>query len=525
MKFAFLIVLFVLLAIPCVADTHNASTCSYSDVSAQVSAAADGDIVSIPSGSCTWTSNLTITDKILTIQGAGIDSTVITDGVSKADYPNVPQVLFYHTKSGGPTRITGITFQGGSATDSNNKGSVWIEGSSDQFRLDHCSFITTQTAGLMVYNVVGVVDHNLFTLTNFKYGIYVHHNSWGEIGDFGDNSWAQDTNLGSSSFIFVEDNTFSGSDLEIAIDGWNGSRVVFRHNSLTNAAFENHGTDTPGRWRSQRAFEVYSNTISYTNMNWASMIGIRGGTGVIYDNVGTTSGSGSTNHVADTTCYRSSDHGRAYDPWGQCDGTNAWDQNSDGNGYACLDQPGRGKGTLLANYTPTPTGWPTQSLEPMYVWNNTLNGNADTFGNGATLVIQLNRDYYNSSKPGYVAYTYPHPLQGGADTTDPTVAITSPTSSPTYATSVAAQTISGTCTDDVGCTAVTYSCDNTASPLSGTATGTANWTQNFTFSSGATTCVFTGVDAAANDGTDQIVVTYTPAEAGNGSGSRTRMRR
>jgi hypothetical protein len=116
------------------------------------------------------------------------------------------------------------------------------------------------------------------------------------------------------------------------------------------------------------------------------------------------------------------------------------------------------------------------------------------------------------------AYEYD---SGEPDTTDPTVTITSPTSSATYATSVAAQTISGTCTDDTACTAVTWTCDN-CTAASGTATGTASWSQALTFNSGAGTVVITGVDAAANDGTDQIVVTYTE---GTASGSRSRMRR
>src|SRR6266853_1507541 len=69
----------------------------------EVNSASDGDTIVIPAGTCTWTSNLTITAKVLVLQGAGMDRTVIVDGVSKTDYPNIPQVLVYFTKPGGLT--------------------------------------------------------------------------------------------------------------------------------------------------------------------------------------------------------------------------------------------------------------------------------------------------------------------------------------------------------------------------------------------------------------------------------------
>src|SRR5262249_50066767 len=91
----------------------NSPTCQRVDVAAAVNSAMDADKVLIPAGTCTWTTNLTIDNKILTIQGAGIGQTVIIDGVSKAAFPNVPQLLIWKTKDGGVTRLTGFTFQGG----------------------------------------------------------------------------------------------------------------------------------------------------------------------------------------------------------------------------------------------------------------------------------------------------------------------------------------------------------------------------------------------------------------------------
>ena len=77
---------------------------------------------------------------------------------------------------------------------------------------------------------------------------------------------------------------------------------------------------------------------------------------------------------------------------------------------AALDQPGRGEGKLISsNSAPV---WPAQVSDPVYSWNNKYlpdNTNVDV-GSGCSS-IRENRDFYNNTpKPGYVPYTYPHPL-------------------------------------------------------------------------------------------------------------------
>jgi hypothetical protein len=89
-----------------------------------------------------------------------------------------------------------------------------------------------------------------------------------------------------------------------------------------------------------------------------------------------------------------------------------------GDGFAiykvlsALDQPGRGKGDLLSGNPPTHASWPHQTLEPIYAWNNTLNGVPDSAViNSPCPTIKDGRDYYsNRALPGYKPYTYPHPL-------------------------------------------------------------------------------------------------------------------
>jgi uncharacterized membrane protein len=96
----------------------------------------------------------------------------------------------------------------------------------------------------------------------------------------------------------------------------------------------------------------------------------------------------------------------------------------------------------------------------------------------------------------------------GGDTTPPMVNITSPTTNPTYATSSSTIDISGTSSDNVGVTAVTWANDRGGS---GSATGTTSWSvTGITLQSGVNVLTVTAGDAAANTGTDTLTVTYTP---------------
>ncbi|OGS27642.1 MAG: hypothetical protein A2297_00200 [Elusimicrobia bacterium RIFOXYB2_FULL_48_7] len=92
-------------------------------------------------------------------------------------------------------------------------------------------------------------------------------------------------------------------------------------------------------------------------------------------------------------------------------GKNHWD-NGDSfvitDGYPGLDQLGRSPGTELVN------GTTVQKSEPVYEWNNNLDGVPTHLDvdNGTETHIKENRDFYNLDKTalGYTPYTYPHPL-------------------------------------------------------------------------------------------------------------------
>jgi len=197
--------------------------------------------------------------------------------------------------------------------------------------------------------------------------------------------------------------------------------VVYRYNTYVNTVYSNHGTESGGRWRGQRQYEVYNNKFLLSNgAGVSSLAGSRGGTGVTFNNTATLTTGAFVNQFADLSDYRSTS---SYAPWGQCNGSSVWDGNVTG-GYPCLDAPGQGQSDLISGTTPTPATWPHQALAPVYAWNNTVNGSVSNLVSNTSVVVE-NRDFYNTPKPGYTPYTYPHPL-----TTSPTTS-PSPLSAPT----------------------------------------------------------------------------------------------
>ena len=73
------VLLFLLYVNNSAAKNIDAASCSRQDVQSAIDAASDGDVVIIPPGSCTWNTAVTFSNKAITVQGAGIDQTIITD--------------------------------------------------------------------------------------------------------------------------------------------------------------------------------------------------------------------------------------------------------------------------------------------------------------------------------------------------------------------------------------------------------------------------------------------------------------
>jgi hypothetical protein len=135
----------------------------------------------------------------------------------------------------------------------------------------------------------------------------------------------------------------------------------------------------------------------------------------------TISAPGGLNQVVQASNCRDSDAGcgggPSYPPWGACNGGSPYDQNASG-GYRCVDQPGSGTSKLISG-DPPPSGWVGNINEPIYIWNNTASGASRNTTSGSTNV-KSGRDYITGTpRPGYVPFTYPHPLTQSSTTAPP----------------------------------------------------------------------------------------------------------
>ena len=366
------------------AATIMASSCSEANVQAAINSAGSGDIVNVPTGTCTWTTLVTVPqNKRIMLRGAGIDSTVIT--------MNPAGTAINLTSSG--SRLTGFTF---------SDGKVIVDG--DNWRIDNCKFYseTTFKEGILVSgqresaHPTGVIDHCIFFNTRV--------NIYGWAGYTANALWAQPLNLGSgNNAVYVEDCTFTATVFSNAIDANSGGRYVFRYNSVTDSYVEAHSVQ--GTNRATQKWEIYNNTFRQVSKTmWVPMM-IRGGTGVIFNNILT------GNWTLPAIALDNVRSCESRTTSGMCDGSSLWDGNQI-NGYPCRDQIGRSSDQYLWT---TGTPYPPQIHEPAYAWNN-KHGAYDVIfyqHNCASSVahIQPGRDYFNNvQKPGYSPYIYPHPL-------------------------------------------------------------------------------------------------------------------
>ena len=94
------------------------------------------------------------------------------------------------------------------------------------------------------------------------------------------------------------------------------------------------------------------------------------------------------------------------------------------------------------------------------------------------------------------------------DVFDPTLAITSPTTEPTYVTATSTVTLAGTASDGVALSVVTYTVNGGTVQ---TAVGTTSWTTpTVTLTQGVNTIIVTATDTSNNTVSDTITITYTP---------------
>jgi len=425
-------------------QTYTAASCSQIAVSAAIAAEqvhpVDGDIISIPAGSCTWNSgtlNVTFKNSV-TVQGAGAisattggASTTGSDVTALTNHNGNNSLMSIATVAGKSLRVTGLAILEDAGSNAQNGGNLSIGGQSSAVRVDHCHFyiFVGGSKGLQLYGgVTGVVDHIYINTTQTVTNNFVFNNGQNWKGDpdsnsLGNKSWTDTDNFGTSQFMYVEDSQISGGYLG---DCSVGGRYVIRHSTVLNTFGQaNHGTHN--QYRGCRAAEYYKNNFSLTTASDSGGITHNNsGTTLLWGNTITGLSNGNGYYYAIDTGYSriSANYGTVpYAPNGfgmcgnvlQSDGlthTSPWDGNQDATtGYPCLDQPARGAGDLLSgNFPPNGLGicnialnpacniftgqWPHQVLSPIYLWANTITGTPFSLVGGGNGIVIDNRDYY-----------------------------------------------------------------------------------------------------------------------------------
>jgi hypothetical protein len=365
------------------------------DVQAAIDSSSSGAVIGIPTGEAIWTSPVSIPDsKKITLLGES------NTGVIIHDYGTDYGFLLDANASG--SRIVNIGF----SLENDNGMCVAVRGAG--WRVDHCRFINTREDGNVIEGVypygestsdghpIGLIDNNYFYNTRVDViGNYSNAGVW--------SIWNGALGLGTNNAVFIEDNIFTRTHGN-AIDATYAGRFVARYNVFNDCYIEAHSVQADER--GTRSWEIYNNTINQVSVESMSPFSLRGGTGVVFNNIITGTwdelGVSVDNVRFFTDCPVS----------GIMTGSNPWDGNLDAYGWPGRDQIGCGQDqTLWTVESP----YPVQSLIPMYQWNNTKSGVPLTVNvrNGCSPIIVENRDYYNGTeKPGYTPYTYPHPLRG-----------------------------------------------------------------------------------------------------------------
>jgi hypothetical protein len=401
--------------------TYTASSCDRSAVQALVDAAVDGDTIIIPSGTCVWTGGVSINGKAITL--AGSSNTVIVDGAPDGTY-------FVHIieSPNGHAEVKNLTFD----SRSSSHGSGWptfhvaiIRATNGRAVLAHDNtHLFSNGGGVNAYFTNanrGVIYRNRITALMPVPPLYrntfsaIRCKNSADLSLWESPSTAGTLDLTGESNLYFEDNTISflheGTDFDDAC------RIVFRNNTLDNSNVLSHGWDSSPL--GSRQVEVYNNTFLYgatgadgIPSNIGLLIGIRGGgTWYIHDNtipdIYSSAWGGSLGEIGfvlygirSNQCYN--------------------------GGYPMYHQQGMGhNGTSYVS-------------EPVHIWNNKQPSGAnspdpfvhdiqDQCGNNRTTAefVQLNRDYFLTSKAGYTSYPYPHPLASGttrAPASEPTPA-------------------------------------------------------------------------------------------------------
>jgi hypothetical protein len=305
-----------------------------------------GDVIYIPSGSATWTTELSI--------GAGINLLGAGEGVTTI-YSDV-NGTFLNVSLSSATNL----FEIGSMTIAPASGLVGPASTASPIELSGtCS--STTCSNMRLYQILftgwayagygdaGSNFNGFLIKANNIFGVFDHLGAYFtagggqefvDVGDSaylnsssenGDSSWAEPDAAGTANALYIENSTFSatgtGEGALTDTDYGGGGRIVVRFNTLTNFSIYEHGTESTQRTRGGRWLEAYNNNYACTlsagcgDGFWTT----RSGSGLQFDNTITIASGAFMTDVTYLSLYRAL---QSFAPWGPCDGSGSWDDNA-----------------------------------------------------------------------------------------------------------------------------------------------------------------------------------------------------
>ncbi|MGB8337336.1 MAG: hypothetical protein WCD07_11450 [Burkholderiales bacterium] len=386
-----------------VTNKMDARSCNFDDVSAVTSKAEPGTQVNIPAGTCDWGLNSLMVGPGVYIKGAGKNLTTIVlnpsvDTTSAAKRTPGNFLITFNCAPGKPNALSNLALQGSgkggeklNGSDARDNGlhlngwkyvnGVRLSSPCQDFRVFNSKFSGFGFSAITVNGnpatTRGVIFNNDF-INNFAFDTRYQSVILGYgVTIYGDGGWP-DLSLGTEENIFIENNYMSGNRHHVASN--NSSRYVFRYNTATSTGnTKNHfSIDVHGRGvnngskTGSRQYEIYGNFINAdlpASDTIRNSIGIRGGDGVIFNNI-----FGAQYRVGIELMVEGS-----YDGPGKPD---------------CKTVP--------------------DSIRDLYIWENEMQM-PEPAKNGVVSscpeIVKLNRDYFLLAKKDYMPFAYPHPLR------------------------------------------------------------------------------------------------------------------
>jgi hypothetical protein len=425
-----------------------AKSCSYTDVLTAVQSTARGGTVTVPAGNCSWGSTLTLTQGV-TLQGAGVGSTVITngggDGTTLQISPDSTAIANDET-----IKVTGFTFDGAAtgyaligiygAPDTGTKPFKNLIIATNKFQNTGSSSGQGNTC---IYNFSGQTRGLIYNNTFDRCDIILRPMGSDSTTEWENTAYNQ-FSYGSADNLYFEDNTILYSVPWTSAEGaagWvesgQGGRIVVRFNTwnMANAGGQSefwdvHGFQnfygSPNGQTGTMIAEYYSNKFSNGASSVYRWIDHRGSWGMFFNNTYSGASSpdievnqyngGCTNQIVpaptnynplvnNTYVFNNTVNGTikpmvagSVNSCGVTQNVNWWNYNSSFNGTTGI---GYGVKSAMPGTCTTGVGyWVTDEGS----WNTKLQ--ADTSGQFYKCVSTNNWQLY------YTPYTYPHPLQG-----------------------------------------------------------------------------------------------------------------